>query len=199
MTLDEIGLKCRTDKASDGHNYTPLYEKYFSPMQHLSITLLEIGIGGYEFYDRGGESLRMWKEWFTKAAIYGVDFYAKQGIPGCVILQIPQQNLSVDDMGTFDIIIDDASHINPLTIQTFKNMWAAVKPGGLYVVEDVHTSYWFSEYLGQENDTQPHQSTMGFFQWLTHQLNYEVWPGEHQYTDIEYIHFYKEIIFIKKK
>ena len=102
-------------------------------------------------------------------------------------------------MGTFDIIIDDASHINPLTIQTFKNMWAAVKPGGLYVVEDVHTSYWFTEYLGQPNDEQPHQSAMGFFQWLTHQLNYEVWSGEHQYTDIEYIHFYKEIIFIKKK
>lgn len=199
MTLDEIAIKCKTDKASNGHNYTPIYEQYLTPMRHLPLTLLEIGIGGYEFPDRGGESLRMWREWLPNAKIVGVDSYPKQPIEGCTIVYKSQTDETLADVCSPDIIIDDASHINPLTIKTFINLWPILKPGGLYIVEDIHTSYWVEEYLGQPNDYTPHESAMGFFQWLTHHLNHEVWMGEHQYTDIEYIHFYKEIIFIKKK
>lgn len=42
----------------------------------------------------------------------------------------------------WDIIIDDASHVPYHQIITFEHMWKAVKPGGLYIVEDVETSYY---------------------------------------------------------
>jgi len=45
---------------------------------------------------------------------------------------------------TFNIIIDDASHKSEDVIATFELMFYRVRPGGLYIIEDLHTSYWKS-------------------------------------------------------
>lgn len=44
--------------------------------------------------------------------------------------------------GGWDIIIDDASHVPAHNIITFEHLWKNVRPGGLYVVEDIETSYY---------------------------------------------------------
>lgn len=154
-TLNSLGLKHKTDKASDGHAYLDFYERHL-PGRDAHIKLLELGIGGYEFPDRGGESLRMWREYFYNAQIVGVDVYAKDAAlaPGCVILQGSQTNEGylnsvIEKFGQPHVIIDDASHINAFSIITFNILFGQLLPGGTYIWEDVHTSLWTENYGGE--------------------------------------------------
>lgn len=200
MSLDQIALRTDTDKSSRAHNYTPLYEKYLGHLRNEPITLLEIGHGGYIYYDRGGQSAKMWKEYFSKATIATVDLYEKQPIEGIKFFQGSQTdegflNSVISQIGKPDIIIDDGSHHNDHTSKTFEILWPHLKSGGQYIVEDCHTSYWEANYGGT---TDPHgHNTMNYFKRKADHLNYEVngLPDE----GMEYVHFYKEIIFIRKQ
>src|SRR5690242_2578657 len=120
MILDTIAKKHGTDKSSKGHNYCKIYECYFEPLRYQSLTLLEIGVGGYDKPTIGGHSLRAWKEYFPSASIIGVDIHEKnlnehrircyqgsQDDPAFLQSVIFQE-------GRPDIIIDDGSHINEL-------------------------------------------------------------------------------------
>jgi len=49
--------------------------------------------------------------------------------------------MSAQNPEGWDIIIDDASHYPPHQIISFQNLWPKLRPGGLYVVEDIETSY----------------------------------------------------------
>src|SRR5690606_32935288 len=46
--------------------------------------------------------------------------------------------------GPFDLVIDDGSHKNAHMLKSLEMIFPHLKPGGLYVVEDIHTSYWDS-------------------------------------------------------
>lgn len=155
-TLNQIGVETQTDKAAgidNGHGYLDFYETFLAPYRHTEVRLIEIGVGGYEFADRGGQSLRMWDQYFynRRAKIVGVDVYVKHltGLSDRVrTFQIDQTDqtgltgLLVTMMGAPDIVIDDASHMNTLSIQTFDIMFGLLKPGGIYIWEDIHTSFW---------------------------------------------------------
>jgi hypothetical protein len=41
----------------------------------------------------------------------------------------------------FDIIIDDGSHVGEHILTSFKILWSTVKPGGYYIIEDLHSIY----------------------------------------------------------
>jgi hypothetical protein len=149
--LHAIGLKTGTDKAWH-HNYTPRYEAALQDLRDHQITLLELGIGGDDNPTAGGQSLRMWAEYFTNGHIIGLDLYPKVlDMPTNVSIYAGSQNDPAvlsgihDNHGDFDIVIDDASHVSSLTIASFELLWPRLKPGGFYVVEDTHGSYhsWF--------------------------------------------------------
>ena len=53
----------------------------------------------------------------------------------------------VEKHGPFDVVIDDGSHLSEHQLATLQALWPAVVPGGLYAVEDTHTSY-FPRYHG---------------------------------------------------
>ncbi|MFK7058789.1 CmcI family methyltransferase [Flavobacterium oreochromis] len=55
------------------------------------------------------------------------------------------------EVGEFDLIIDDGSHINDHVIKTFEYLFPRLKKGGYYVIEDTQTSYW-KEYGGSSVD-----------------------------------------------
>jgi hypothetical protein len=38
-------------------------------------------------------------------------------------------------------VVDDGSHINELTLKSFDILWPKVRSGGLYIIEDLETSY----------------------------------------------------------
>lgn len=214
MTLDEIGLRAGTDKASKGHNYLHFYDRYLSHLRYEPITLVEAGIGGYEFPDRGGESLRMWRKYFEHdhASIVGFDVYEKKlNIPGTRIHQISQDdeaklNFIIGAYGPIDVFIDDASHINPLSIRTFELMFPKVKPGGVYIWEDIHTSYWYENYKGWPDPAAPlygKETAATFLHRLQDGLQVDTLENEYREQwdgHIEEMHFMRNTcVIIKRK
>lgn len=208
--LDVLAIKYGTDKASNHHGFASIYESYLSSFKDSKISIIECGVGGYQYPDRGGESLRMWYEYFPNAKLIGIDIHPKEGIindrtefwEGSQIDRGLLSAIIEREAGAEKrIVIDDASHVNPLTIATFEIVFPLLKSGDLYFVEDVHSSYW-SEW-GYEGNEVPGTvgTTMQFFTFLTHQLNAEHLKAEYknQYVQmIEWIHFYKEMIVIKR-
>jgi hypothetical protein len=200
--LSQIAQKYITDKGIGGHNYTPIYDKYFNEFVHKGITFLEVGIGGYIYPDKGGGSLNMWAEYFGNAKIIGVDLYDKSKIQ--LDKRVEIHKFGQDDGAAFanlfksnlpDIVIDDASHINDLTIQTFKIIFPYLKEGSIYVIEDTHTSYWKENYRGS-NDLTSKTTAIGYFQHLSHSLQLE--SDLKNEFNIKSIHFYRQQIFIFK-
>ena len=80
VSLDTIGLRTGTDKSSAHHNYLHTYEKYFAPLRDKNILLFEAGVGGYQYANRGGESLRMWCDYFKQGRVVTIDLYDKTQI-----------------------------------------------------------------------------------------------------------------------
>ena len=64
-----------TDKLA--HLYIEHYHNHFKPIRNQRLKILEIGIGGYSNPQHGGESLRMWSDYFRKSIIYGIDIHDK--------------------------------------------------------------------------------------------------------------------------
>lgn len=136
MTLHEIGLKHKTDKATT-HLYMDNYEKHFYSWRDKEFTLLEIGVA-----DKA--SINTWKEYFINANIWGID-----NNPDCygegILIGSQIDTAFLDNVITFigmpDIIIDDASHYGPNTIKTFEYLFPKLAAGGLYIVEDAHCFY----------------------------------------------------------
>jgi demethylmacrocin O-methyltransferase len=136
-----------TDKYGE-HDYTPVYQELMRPWRGRPVRLLEIGVGGYSEV-LGGESLRMWESYFRRGRIYGIDVYDKTALSGgrvrvlqCSQVDAPQLSALARELGPFDFIIDDGSHINAHQIATFGILWPHLKDGGAYIVEDTQTSYW---------------------------------------------------------
>src|SRR5438270_536387 len=72
--LNRLALHFCTDKWGQ-HWYTQHYDRYFHARRNERLNLLEIGVGGYKDGERGGESLRMWKSYFSNSRIVGIDLY----------------------------------------------------------------------------------------------------------------------------
>lgn len=200
--LDQLAIKHQTDKASTHHNYTEVYEKYLEPLRDQSIVLVELGWGGYEFPDRGGQSARMWLDYFPVAKIICVEIHKKTNLPDDS--RFSMINLSQDDkslpnlIGEPDVIIDDASHHNPETIRSFEMLFPKLKSGGLYFVEDIDSSW--AEWAEGDPDWSSVESytTVNYFRRSVNDVNNELVPHYTQQFEVKAIHFYKNLIVIEK-
>jgi hypothetical protein len=124
------------------------YERHLRHLRRGPVRLLEIRIGGYESPTWGGASLRMWLDHFPRGEIHGVDSNEKAiDEPG---IRIHRGDQSGDEFmralgrehGPFDVIVDDGSHINAHVRASFGAMFEDhLRPGGLYVIEDMATAY----------------------------------------------------------
>lgn len=147
LSLDQIAIKHGTDKSSEMHDYTAVYDPLLKGLRNQPITLLELGWGGQEDPDGGGASARMWREFFPKATIIVIDNEPKNVTDEGIIFRQGSQddydflNGLADEFGDFDVIVDDASHLSSLTIRSFEILYRRLKPGGVYAVEDTHMSY----------------------------------------------------------
>lgn len=139
--LDELGCRHGTEKGSNAvgcrHNYLPFYEQFLAPLRDKPITLLEIGV------DKGN-SLRMWRDYFLRGRIVGVDCADLRSLAGDRIeIDMCDQNQAVDldriavQYGPFDVVVDDAGHHPPSQAFCFSHMIKYVKPGGFYILEDL--------------------------------------------------------------
>lgn len=135
-SLTEIGRHYGTDKAST-HNFTVWYESKLSHLRHNKINFLEVGIGH-------GASLQMWRDYFYNGFIYGADIV--NNFEGERILTTNFDQKIEEDYNklfpgiVFDIILDDAGHLMYEQQLGFVKMFSRLKPGGIYIIEDLHTS-----------------------------------------------------------
>jgi len=125
-------------------HYFPIYERHFAPYRGNSPTFLEIGVSH-------GGSLDMWRQWLGRGThVIGIDIdprcttLAGRGIDIRIGDQAAPDFLDeiIAEFGPFDIVLDDGGHFPHAQIASLDRLWSAVKPGGVYVVEDTHTNYW---------------------------------------------------------
>lgn len=208
FNLNKLALIHRTDKFG-GHFYTLHYQHFFRKFKFKKMNVLEIGVGGYNDPIRGGNSLRMWKSYFPFSKIYSIDIYDKSKLQekrikifkGSQVDAILLERIC-NEVGEFDLIIDDGSHINEHVIQSFEFLFPRLKRGGYYVIEDTQTSYW-SEYGGDSQDFNTKGTIYEYFKNKVDALNFmefEIESYEPNYYDknIVAIHFFHNMIFIHK-
>jgi hypothetical protein len=204
--LSTLAVQHGTDKW-DHHFYTEHYEKTLGHLQKEKFNLLEIGIGGYEFKDRGGASLRMWADFFPYANIVGLDYHDKSKISKQPHVNVYKgdQNSVTDLMnlhaleGPFDVIVDDGSHQCAHQVKSFEVLFPLMNPNGIYIIEDTETSYW-PDYGGSMDLDHKH-SCIAYFMKKIHELHYRTngTPKHDPFTDtIESIQFFNNIIIIRK-
>ena len=46
------------------------------------------------------------------------------------------------EIGPWTVVVDDGSHVPQHQLLTFQRLFPTVVPGGLYIIEDIETSYW---------------------------------------------------------
>lgn len=125
------------------NHYFEIYDRHFRHLKGKKINILEIGI-------MHGGSLQMWDHYFEgNATIYAVDINpeCKQFEGGNVKVIIGSQedrafleNLK-KEIPPLDILIDDGGHTMKQQIRTFEHLFDHVKEDGIYLCEDLHTSY----------------------------------------------------------
>jgi glycosyltransferase involved in cell wall biosynthesis len=155
--------------------YLREYDRILQEYRDLPIRFLEIGV-------QNGGSLEIWAQFFAGAhAIIGCDID-----PVCAKLRYDDPRVSVvaEDANSdeaqrqiavlaaeLDIIVDDGSHRSSDIVRSFARYFPLLTDGGLFIVEDLHCSYW-QEFEG--GLFHPH-STMTFLKRLADVINHEHW------------------------
>ena len=130
-------------------HYFDIYDNHFSRFRNASPTVLEFGVSH-------GGSLQMWKDYFGPGArITGVDIepkcaeFTEEGIDVMIGDQEDRSFLRevAAQVGTVDVLIEDGGHTMAQQINTFEVLWPKIRNGGVFLMEDLHTSYW-SNYGG---------------------------------------------------
>lgn len=206
--LNQLAVIWGTDKWG-AHWYTQHYHTHFKELRKKKLNILEIGVGGYEKPDEGGNSLRAWKFYFPNSNIYAIDKYDKKQLEEkrIKIFEGSQTDGSFLEnvcrqIGGIDIIIDDGSHVNSHVIESFKFLFPKLKQNGIYVIEDLETAYWpgmGGDSINLDNPT----TSINFLKTLIDSLNHKeiLKPGYvASYFDLNIVelHFYHNIVFIVK-
>lgn len=131
---------------SAGHCYVEyVYDKHFERIKNSASKILEIGV-------QGGGSLNLWKDYFTNATVFGMDITYTQNVSSEGIFQIvgnaySESMTEILTDGSFDVIIDDGSHLLQDMVFFVKNYLSKIKPDGILVVEDISNLDWANKIL----------------------------------------------------
>lgn len=126
------------------NHYFEIYDRHLNHLRDKKINILEIGISH-------GGSLQMWEYYFKgNATIYAIDIN-----PECKKLESESVKIFIGsqedekflenikkEIPFIDILIDDGGHTMKQQINTFKYLFSHVIEDGIYICEDLHTSYW---------------------------------------------------------
>jgi hypothetical protein len=206
--LKALAILNKSDKWGT-HWYAQHYERHFAPLRRKRLNILEIGVGGWNDSELGGGSLRMWRTYFPRSRIYGIDVCDKSlhdepRIKTFMGSQVDEQFLdeSIRVIGRLDIVIDDGSHLNQHVLRTFELLFPRLTQDGIYVIEDTQTSYW-RDYGGSSTELNRVDTIVGFLKTLVDGLNYEEFETEqsgpsYYEQNIVAIHFYHNLVFIQK-
>lgn len=137
------------------HGYHRFYDYFLSPMKNEKFNLLEIGV------DKFG-SLLLWYNYFKNAKIFGFDKNKYLSNYSLIkneykknIKIIKGDHTEINDLknlisvtGKCKLIIDDGSHVPEHQLSNFNYLFKnCLTDGGIYIIEDIETSYWTDGYL----------------------------------------------------
>lgn len=135
------------------HRYADFYEFFFGPWRQHVVSMFECGIGttnpsiksNMGVKGTHGASLYMWRELFPNAHVYGADIdedilFEDERISTFKLDQLDAE--SVDKLSKalpadLDIVVDDGLHEGEAAISLFKGLFNNLRPGGVYIIEDV--------------------------------------------------------------
>lgn len=154
MSLNPIAAYFESHKEGPGiwkwRHYFDIYHRHFSKFVGREVHVLEIGI-------YSGGSLLMWKDYFgPNARIYGVDISE-----ACRVYEDDRTKVFIGDQAdrsfwaqvrkaapAIDIIIDDGGHLPEQQIVTLEETLPHLRPGGVYLCEDVTNHFnQFAAYI----------------------------------------------------
>ena len=213
-TITDLAIKHKSDKYGS-HYYTHIYERYMYAKKNKSVNLLEIGIGGYTdekgYADIfvGGESLKIWRDYFKKGQIAGLDIIKKKINLGnrVKIFQGSQSSIKALSNITkkfkkFDFIIDDGSHRYEDVKFSFQYLYRYLKDGGYYFIEDTQSSY-IRELGGDGANLENKKTVINYFKGIIDKINFQEIENPYYKADsvalnTTEIHFFHNMIVIKK-
>ncbi len=149
--LCQLAYKYKTDKCIKlRHNYTPIYYQFLQDKRLSIKKVLEMGVGfkgtmpSIPSYQTGA-SLRMWRDFFPNAQIYGADIdsrgmFKDDRIETFLCDQSKEDSLLslIEKTGTdIDVFIDDGSHFSQHQMTTIKTLMPLFKKDVFYAIEDV--------------------------------------------------------------
>lgn len=136
------------------HPYTPIYSLLLGPYRNKVIQFCEIGVAG-------GESIKMWREYFNREETV---IWAMDCSPGFLAMleerQLKNIKTSLIDVadvesirrvfsscdGEFDIIVDDSDHNFDSHKKIVETVVNYLKPGGILIIEDVERAISAEKY-----------------------------------------------------
>ncbi len=174
-TLEQMYKQHRGKVSLKWSSYLTEYNRIFNEYRNRNVSILELGV-------QNGGSLEIWANYFPKAhKLVGCDIDSN-----CSLLRYDDPRITVvfGDANTdktqaeilkhspiFDLTIDDASHRSSDIIKSFNRYFPRLANDGIYIVEDLHCSYW-QEFEGGLYDP---FSAITFFKRLADTINYEHW------------------------
>lgn len=145
--------------------------------------------------------------WF-KYKIYGIDIN-----PKCKELE--EENIKIfigsqadreflrkvkEQISPIDILIDDGGHTMRQQIISYEELFPAIQENGVYLCEDVHTSYWLSHGGGYKRRGTFIEYSKNFIDFLNAYHSEQRSLKISEFTrSVDSIHYYDSIIVIEKK
>ena len=134
-------------------HYFEVYDRHFARFRCKRVVVVEFGVSH-------GGSLQMWRKYFgRKATIYGIDID-----PRCKKFESKRTKILIGDQedrdflrsivaktGPIDVLIEDGGHTMGQQIATFEEIYPTMAEDGVFLIEDLHTSYW-ADYGGAYRD-----------------------------------------------
>lgn len=165
QVLAKLADELKTDKGHTytcSHGYVDLYDVLFERFRGTNATICELGLNRDPDLCTA-PSIDMWRKYLgVSTSIIGVDFddrfmdHVNQ--PDHITFFVHIDTGDAYSLNEFtksdyvnngiDILVDDASHMAKHQQIAFRHLWDKIKPGGVYIIEDMHVVF-------DDNDTRP--------------------------------------------
>jgi hypothetical protein len=153
MNLEKIVNNSKTDKNTT-HSYLQLYQKLLISKKETAKNVLEVGIG--DFGEKNGGSIKLWRDFFTNATIYGLDILPIDRVmdellnDDRVILYTSSNAYDNEFFTTHflnknikcDFMLDDGPHTLESMKQFIKLYSQIMTDDGILIIEDVQSLDW---------------------------------------------------------